>query len=238
MSAFPWVFTLGILLGMIWLVLQYSASSSGSDDADLLPAAVCALGGGLVLARMGFAAAYSGYYLEHPWELLWIWQGGLSGSGGLIGAVVGLWFYARFSPLQLPHLVDRLALPGLIVSLSCWIGSWLDGVAYGQPIHSTVPLFTTADMFGTRISRWPAVLLGLIPILGAFILLQRTPPRRRAAGRNGMIGITAIALSILLASLVRADPVPVWLAMRMDTITGLILTIAGGSAYLLSFRTR
>ena len=238
MSSYPWVFALSVLLGMIWLVFQNPAPRLEQADIDLLPGATWALACGLVLARLGFAAAYPRYYLEHPLETLWIWQGGLSGSGGLIGALVGVWFYSRVSCSKFLRLFDQLAIPGLIVALGCWIGSWLDGVAYGQPVQSTLPVLSTADMFGTRIARWPAALLGLIPLLGGFMILLRPVSRRQTDGRQGMLGFTGIALSILLASLVRADPMPLLLAVRVDTLTGLMLSIAGVLALLISFRKR
>jgi prolipoprotein diacylglyceryltransferase len=233
---YPWVFTAGVLLGMLWLILQNPDRQAPSQAShDLLPAAALALAIGLALARLSFAATFSRYYLEHPFELLWLWQGGLSGSGGLIGGLLGIWLYTRISKEPLLITVDQFALPALIVGMSCWTGCWLDGCAYGQPLQASLALFTTADMFGTRIARWPAALLGLLPLLAAFALLNHTVSSRLPNGRRAAMSFTALALGILLASLVRADPVPVITNLRLDTLAGLVLTIVGASALLISF---
>lgn len=235
--AYPWVFTAGVLLGMLWLILQNSDRQAPSQAShDLLPAAALALAIGLVLARLSFAATFGRYYLDHPFEVLWLWQGGLSGSGGLIGGLLGIWLYTRISKEPLLKTADQFALPALIVGVSCWIGCWLDGCAYGQPLQSSFAIFTTADMFGTRISRWPATLLGLLPLLAALALLNHTTSSRLPNGRRAATSFTALALGILLASLVRADPMPVITNLRLDTLTGLVLTIVGASALLISFR--
>jgi len=221
---------------MLWLMLQTPRQPSGEPAPDVLPAAVWALAVGLLLARMGYAAAYLTYYLEHPVEVLWLWQGGLSGAGGLLGAVLGAWLYARISTSDAPKVFDQLAVPGLIVAVSCWIGCWLDGCAYGLPLQASFPLFRTADMFGARIARWPAALLGLVPLLAGLAILYRVVARRQRRGRRAAISFSAIAFSILLASLLRADPMPVLLDIRLDTLSGLVLSIAGASALLISFR--
>jgi prolipoprotein diacylglyceryltransferase len=232
---YPWIFTAGVLLGISWLMLQDVSRDSTEAAQDLLPAAAWALGIGLLLARLSFAGAYAAYYREHPFEILWFWQGGLNGAGGAIGAVLGAGAYALISGLPLRSILDRLAMPGLIVALGCWIGCWLDGCAYGIPVQASLPLFNTNDMFGTRSPRWPAALVGLIPLLGGLPVLSFTTPSRMPAGRRAAISFTAVALSILLASLVRGDPVPVIFQMRTDMLAGLALSIAGASALLLSF---
>lgn len=233
--AYPWIFALGVLLGMLWLILFQTDRQAGSTAPDPLPAAVWTLAGGLLLARLGFAAAYGGYYLRHPLEVLWLWQGGLSGAGGLLGGLLGLAVYSRLSASSWARNADRLAIPALLAAMSCWIGCWLDGCAYGLPLGSSIPLFTTADMFATRVARWPAALIGLLPLLAGFALLF-DQGRRRPAGRKAALAFTAIALGILLASLVRADPMPLLLGARLDTLAGLALSIAGALALLISFR--
>ena len=234
---YPWVFTLGVLLSLLWLILFQTDRQAGSAVPDPLPAAVWALASGLLQARLGFAAVYSTYYLRHPLELFWLWQGGLSGAGGLLGGLLGLAVYSRLSATSWVRNADTLSQPALILAMSCWIGCWLDGCAYGLPLDSSLPLVTTADMFATRIARWPTALIGLLPPLAIFVLLFKQGSRQ-PTGWNAALAFTAIALGILLASLVRADPMPLLLNARLDTLAGLALSIAGALALLISFSKR
>ena len=55
----------------------------------------CALG--VILGgRVGYILFYNlGYYLDHPIEVFYIWSGGMSFHGGMLGVFVALWLYGR-----------------------------------------------------------------------------------------------------------------------------------------------
>ena len=84
-------------LGAWWLGI-YRAKRSGSgwrpqEIADLLfyGALGVILGG-----RIGYVLFYNlPYYLEHPIEVFYIWSGGMSFHGGLIGVITAMWLYGR-----------------------------------------------------------------------------------------------------------------------------------------------
>jgi phosphatidylglycerol:prolipoprotein diacylglycerol transferase len=84
-------------LGAWWLGI-YRAKRPGSgwrpqEIADLLfyGALGVILGG-----RIGYVLFYNlPYYLEHPIEVFYIWSGGMSFHGGLIGVITAMWLYGR-----------------------------------------------------------------------------------------------------------------------------------------------
>jgi phosphatidylglycerol:prolipoprotein diacylglycerol transferase len=84
-------------LGAWWLGI-YRAKRPGSgwrpqEIADLLfyGALGVILGG-----RIGYVLFYNlPYYLEHPVEVFYIWSGGMSFHGGLIGVITAMWLYGR-----------------------------------------------------------------------------------------------------------------------------------------------
>jgi phosphatidylglycerol:prolipoprotein diacylglycerol transferase len=46
--------------------------------------------------RLGYILFYKPlYYLQHPLEVFFVWQGGMSFHGGLLGVIVAMWWYAR-----------------------------------------------------------------------------------------------------------------------------------------------
>jgi phosphatidylglycerol:prolipoprotein diacylglycerol transferase len=62
-----------------------------SDIDDFLVWATIAvvLGG-----RFGYVLFYQpGYYLEHPLEALYVWQGGMSFHGGALGVILAIWLF-------------------------------------------------------------------------------------------------------------------------------------------------
>jgi phosphatidylglycerol:prolipoprotein diacylglycerol transferase len=84
-------------LGAWWLGV-YRAKRAGSgwkpqEIADLLfyGALGVILGG-----RIGYVLFYNfGYYLAHPIEVFYIWTGGMSFHGGLLGVITAMWLYGR-----------------------------------------------------------------------------------------------------------------------------------------------
>lgn len=59
--------------------------------------------------RLGYTLFYNAeYYLSRPWEILYVWEGGMSFHGGLLGVVAILLFYCtkrKFSLLMVADLV-------------------------------------------------------------------------------------------------------------------------------------
>jgi len=84
-------------LGAWWLgIYRAKRPDSGwrpQEIADLLfyGALGVILGG-----RIGYVLFYNlPYYLEHPIEVFYIWSGGMSFHGGLIGVITAMWLYGR-----------------------------------------------------------------------------------------------------------------------------------------------
>ncbi|HEV3010880.1 MAG TPA: prolipoprotein diacylglyceryl transferase [Burkholderiales bacterium] len=66
---------------------------------------------GVILGgRLGYVLFYKpGYYAAHPLEIFYIWQGGMSFHGGLIGVMVAMVFAARRNGVDWLRLMDFLA---------------------------------------------------------------------------------------------------------------------------------
>jgi phosphatidylglycerol:prolipoprotein diacylglycerol transferase len=235
---YTWVFSAGVILSALWLAFQppRRLASARTQSFDLLPAFTSALAGGLLCARLGYVLTYFNYFKLNPIESLWLWQGGLSGTGGFLGALVGIGAYAGWTHLPFNKISDALSLPTLLITVCSWIGCWLEGCVYGLALTAEAPLLMTRDMFGELASRWPAALIGLTPPLAALLLLTQAGVQHRKSGCQAALAGSAVALGILLASFVRADPLPILLQLRLDTLAGLVLTIAGLSALLICYR--
>jgi len=67
--------------------------------------------GALIGGRLGACFFYEPiYYLTHIWEVIAVWQGGMSSHGGIIGAMIGLYLYSRKAKLPMLYLLDSLAI--------------------------------------------------------------------------------------------------------------------------------
>ena len=94
-----------------WLALrrisrnQAPITRAQLDDLLFLIVLGVILGG-----RLGYALFYKpGHYAAHPLEVLYIWQGGMSFHGGLLGVMVALAFAARRQGVDWLRLTDFIA---------------------------------------------------------------------------------------------------------------------------------
>ncbi|MBD3764467.1 MAG: prolipoprotein diacylglyceryl transferase [Rhodobacterales bacterium] len=90
---------------------------------------------GVVLGgRLGFVLFYQpGYYLQHPGQILAVWQGGMSFHGGFLGVVLAGWVFARRHGIAPGRLADALALavpPGLLLGR---IANFINAELWGRP---------------------------------------------------------------------------------------------------------
>ena len=89
--------------------------------------------GAVLGGRLGYALFYNtGYYLSHPLEILWVWTGGMSFHGGLIGVVLAVVLFARRSQRRFFEVADFLAplcAPGLLAGR---IGNFVNQELWGR----------------------------------------------------------------------------------------------------------
>lgn len=89
---------------------------------------------GVVLGgRAGYVIFYQfGYFLENPLQIFYVWQGGMSFHGGLLGVTVAMLVYAwkrGFSPWALSDLVSCAAPIGLGLGR---IANFINGELWGR----------------------------------------------------------------------------------------------------------
>ncbi|MBI3901445.1 MAG: prolipoprotein diacylglyceryl transferase [Nitrosomonadales bacterium] len=81
-----------------WALGAYRARRPGSgwqntEVSDLI--FYCAIGV-IIGGRLGYVLFYQfGYYLKNPLEIFYLWTGGMSFHGGLLGVIVAAWLYGR-----------------------------------------------------------------------------------------------------------------------------------------------
>ncbi|MGE5380971.1 MAG: prolipoprotein diacylglyceryl transferase [Methylocystaceae bacterium] len=104
---------LGILAGF-WVV-NWEAGRKQLDQDRIFNLVMLVVIGGLIGARLFYILAYApGYYFQHAVDMLKIYEGGLSIHGGIIGAALAGWWYARKHHLDFWLLADTL-VPGTIL---------------------------------------------------------------------------------------------------------------------------
>lgn len=106
----------GILIGWRIIVSLMKRDQLWRDAAPMPAAKVEDLLTWLILGivlggRLGFVLFYqSGYYFEHPTEILKVWQGGMSFHGGFVGVIVAAAIYSARNKYPVWSVADAVAV--------------------------------------------------------------------------------------------------------------------------------
>jgi phosphatidylglycerol:prolipoprotein diacylglycerol transferase len=89
---------------------------------------------GVILGgRLGYVLFYKpAYYLQHPSEILALWQGGMSFHGGFLGVLAAMWLVARRHRLAWLEVMDFLA-PLVPIGIAAGrLGNFINGELWGR----------------------------------------------------------------------------------------------------------
>jgi phosphatidylglycerol:prolipoprotein diacylglycerol transferase len=126
-------YILGIAGGW-WLARRLAALPPTAATKEQVDDAVTWITLGIILGgRLGYVLFYRpGYYVTAPWEALYVWQGGMSFHGGMLGVVLALLWFCRSQRLD-PFLVaDRVVTVVPIGLLLGRLANFANGELWGR----------------------------------------------------------------------------------------------------------
>jgi prolipoprotein diacylglyceryl transferase len=90
--------------------------------------------GTMIGARLGHVFFYApSYYLEHPGEILKIWEGGLASHGGTLGIVIAIYIYSKLvTHRSMLWTFDKLVVPTGLVAALIRLGNLMNHEIYGH----------------------------------------------------------------------------------------------------------
>ena len=87
----------------------------------------------LVGGRIGYVLFYNfGYYLSNPLDVLKIWEGGMSFHGGLVGIIIGTYFFSIKRNLPTLFFLDIIACVAPIGIFLGRIANFINGELVGK----------------------------------------------------------------------------------------------------------
>ncbi|WP_022728216.1 prolipoprotein diacylglyceryl transferase [Fodinicurvata sediminis] len=172
-------YALSYIVGLLgaWFYCRYLVTVSPAGltreaiDDFLLWATLGVILGG----RLGYVLFYQpGYYVHHPQEILYLWQGGMAFHGGLIGVIVAIILFERKRGVAFMSLTDIVACAAPIGLFLGRIANFINGELFGRP--SDVPWAMVFPGGGPE-PRHPSQLYqagleGLLLFLLLFILMR------------------------------------------------------------------
>lgn len=124
------------------------------DVDDLLTYGVI----GVILGgRVGYCLFYNlGYYAQHPIEVLYVWQGGMSFHGGMLGVIAAMALFAW--KLQRPWLtVTDFIAPCVPTGLAAGrVGNFINGELWGRVANPDLAWAMVFPQSGSPLARHPS----------------------------------------------------------------------------------
>ena len=94
--------------------------------------------GTIIGGRLGYVLFYKlGDYLAQPWHIFYVWEGGMSFHGGMLGVIIAMAWYARSRRQNWLAVTDFIA-PLVPLGLAAGrLGNFINAELWGRP--ATVP---------------------------------------------------------------------------------------------------
>ena len=166
----------GILLGWLYAKniikrLKSNSSLSNLDIKDFDDFILYLVVGIILGGRVGYVLVYNfDYYIKNLHEIFYVWNGGMSFHGGLIGVILSTIFFTRIKKIDTFIYLDIIACVAPIGLFLGRISNFINGELYGKV--TTLPWGVIFPSVGT-LARHPsqiyeAILEGIV----LFILIN------------------------------------------------------------------
>ena len=195
----------GILLGWRYVIHLVKRPPIVMDRTAVDDFVTWATVGIIVGGRLGYVLFYKpGYYLHNPLEALFLWRGGMSFHGGLLGVLIAIVMFARRRGIPVLALGDIIAATAPIGLFFGRIANFINGELYGRITDSPLGMVFP---HGGPLPRHPsqlyqAALEGLVLFAILAVLAHRTEIRRRP-GFVGGVFLAGYAIARMIGEMFR-----------------------------------
>jgi len=129
-------------------IFHWMYKREGRDTKVLENILLYMIAGSVIGARLAHCFFYEPqHYLSNPIEIFYVWEGGLASHGGLAGALIALWIFAKVHGESYFWLVSHITIPGVITAAFVRLGNLMNSEIVGNP--TDVPwafVFERVDM--------------------------------------------------------------------------------------------
>ena len=222
----------GVMIAIAFLTAIYlakcEAKRKGLGSESMIDFASLAIISGILGARLYYVILHIDSFLDHPVDIIKIWQGGLAFHGGILGGLLaGIWF-AKKRDIPFSRFADAGA-PAIILAQAIGrVGCFLNGCCYGKEtgVSWAVTFRNPESMVPNKLLNVPLHPTQLYEIGGnllIFLLLYRLRMKKMHDGQ--LFLLYAIMYSVLRSGIefFRDDSVYLW-STRL-TLTHVMATV-------------
>jgi len=197
---------------------------------------------GVVLGgRIGYTLFYNfSSFIDDPLSIFYIWKGGMSFHGGLLGVATAFYVFARNNGMSFFQVADFMA-PMVPIGLGAGrIGNFINKELIGRPMEASLPW---AMDYGDHIARHPSSLYqALTEGLLLFILVWLYSSKQRSSMAVSAVFVMAYGCFRFITESFRAPDSHIgfiafdWLTMGQ--LLSLPMILIGLMVYILAIRNK
>lgn len=228
-----------LAFSLVWLLGRWRINHGKTDLTlrDLEDIIFYGVLGVVIGGRLGYVLFYKPLdYLAHPLEIFYLWQGGMSFHGGLLGVIIVLFLFARKKKKTLLEIGDFVA-PLIPLGLALGrLGNFINGELWGRP--TTLPWGMVFPQTHDGIARHPSQLYEMgLEGFALFALVWWFARKPRPVGQVSAVFLMGYGLFRFLVEFTRAPDYFLGLlagGLSMGQLLSVPMVIAGALIFVLS----
>lgn len=214
---------LAVLVVVLWVFWQIKRGAAVSYD-NLFTAALVGIPAGIIVSRMLHVVDLWSYYSTHPGQIIGF--SGLTIYGAMLGAVLAIWIYSKFSRFRFGYVMD-LVVPGVILAQAVGrVGCLINGCCYGT--ETLLPwgvVYTHTECYAPLgVAVHPTQLYEIVFLLAVFGVLFWLRRRFQPEGSLFLIYLSVYSLWRVGIDFIR-DGTPFLFGLHQAQVIGIIVLL-------------
>jgi len=233
-----------VVLGILAAILVASSLSHyyNLKKQDVVDLGFWATFSGLLGARIYDVLLELPYYLQYPWDIFKVWQGGLAIHGGIIGGTIAVYVFCKKKNINLLTMLSVIT-PGLALgqAIGRW-GNYFNQELFGKPtdlpwgipilLENRVPGFFSFEYFHPTFLYESLGNFGIfLTLLGMHLLIIKNKISCSKDLCSAIIiafYLSAYAILRFFLETIKIDPTPDIGGLRVPQIISLLMIALAG----------
>jgi len=225
---------LAVLVVVLWMLREVRRGANLSYDT-ILTAALVGIPSGVIISRLLHIVDRWDYYIVNPGQILGF--EGLTIYGAILGAVLGIWIYSKFSNFQFGYFADLVVLSLILAQAVGRVGCTINGCCFGT--ETSLPwgfVYTHPESYAPLgVALHPTQLYEIVFCLIVFGVLLKLRGHFKPDGSLFLIYLSLYSLWRVGIDFLR-DGTPFLFGLHQAQVIGIIVLLI--AIPLLALRTR
>lgn len=196
---------------------------------------------GIIGARIYHILLEVGYYIQHPFDMIKIWEGGLAIHGAIIAGLITMYVFCKKKRMNF-WLTAAITVPGLALgqAIGRW-GNYFNQELFGKPTDLPwgipIDIIKRPHMYISSEFFHPTFIyesIGNLAIFAILIFLLLRLWKKRGRNYDLIVAAYLVLYSILRFSMefIRIDKTPYFIGLRWPQIASIAIIIICGAYFI------